>query len=264
MQSYSPTITIMIKSLRRAAKSLMRDYYEIENLQVSKNSLDNFVSIAFKNSEKFLKSELLRAKPTYGFLKVGDDVIENPEDSSLYWIYDPLDGWYNFLHSGRNFSISLALVNKNSLGGEEVIASVIEAPALKETYLAEKGKGAWLEREDGFGSRLKVAGRKDFKEILFGIGSIKSDYKDVFEFLSETADVRIIGSTSISLAMVASGKFDCYINNNLRKNESCAGSLIVTEAGGVISNYKGQNKADDINVVAGNDNMHKQIISKFT
>ena len=241
----------------KASKTLIRDFGEVEKLQVSIKGPSDFVSSADITVEKTLIRELKKSRPDYSFLS--EEIGEIKTESSEYrWIIDPVDGTLNFLHGIPHFSISVALEKKN-----EVICGVIYDPIKDEMFFAEKEKGAYLNNK-----RIKVSNRRKLKDcIVFTGGPIFNsinkklnfiEYIKVSEFLP--SPIRKMGSASLDMAYVAAGRADGFFQRNLNYWDIAAGIIIVKEAGGSITDYSG--KSDYINkknIIATNSFINKDL-----
>lgn len=227
----SANLNIMFKAARKAARSLLKDFREVENLQVSTKGPGDFVTKADLAAETILKEELQSARPNYGWL--GEETGEHPgEDPTRRWIVDPLDGTTNFLHGMPHWAISIALEHKG-----EIVSAVVYDPAKDEMFYAEKGQGAWLNDA----RRLRVAGRRTMAEAVFATGvpfgaqkTLPATIRDLSRLMPKTAGVRRYGAASLDLAYVAAGRFDGYWERELSAWDMAAGLLIVREAGGLI------------------------------
>jgi myo-inositol-1(or 4)-monophosphatase len=231
----SPLINVMANAAQKAGRKLIRDFGEVENLQVSQKGPADFVSNADHKSEKILREELQKARPRFGFLLEEGGEIKG-EDISNCWIIDPLDGTTNFLHGIPHFSISIALERDGV-----PYAGVVYEPIHDEMYWAEKGSGAFVN-----GRRLRVSGRKDMHESLFSTGIPFLGAKDHPQFLKEleavmavSAGVRRFGSAALDLAFVAAGRYDGFWETGLKAWDIAAGIVLVREAGGLISEIDG-------------------------
>ena len=263
MTIYSPNMTIMLKAVRKATRALIRDFGELENLQVSRKGTKDFVSAADLKAEKILIEELKKARPKFGFLTEESGEIKG-EDASHRWIVDPLDGTINFLHGNATFCTTIALERISPSGSHEIIAAVTEAPVLREIYWAEKGMGAWVEGDNGSSRRLRVAARKNFNDSLLCIGSLNSDIPAAQIFTPLASGVRVIGSTAMALAYTASGSFDGFMQGRTNYWDIAAGILLIKEAGGVVSNYN--DKADfcgNASILAANDAIHASLLKEL-
>ncbi len=246
----SAYINVMIEAAEKAGRALIRDFGEVEQLQVSKKGPGDFVSAADLKSEKILKEELLKARPSYGFLLEEGGEIKG-EDKSYRWIIDPLDGTTNFLHGLPHWCISIALEKD-----KEIVAGVIHDPIKNETFHAEKGAGAFSNSK-----RLRVAGRNSFNDALVSIdGDFSSDSLD----MPEGCSVRRMGSACLNLAYVAAGRLDAYWENRLFPWDKAAGSLMVREAGGYVSETDGgKNFVYGKGIVTANPVLHNELIKKL-
>ncbi|UWR23485.1 inositol monophosphatase family protein [Sulfitobacter sp. S190] len=226
----SANLNIMIKAARKAGRALVKDFREVENLQVSMKGAGDFVSRADLNAEKILKEELRGARPTYGWL-AEEGGGEDGEDPTRRWIVDPLDGTTNFLHGLPHWAISIALEHKG-----QVVAGVIFDAAKDEMFFAEKGAGSWMND-----SRLRVSGRHRMIEAIFASGVPFGGRSDLPVTLQEfarlapaCAGIRRWGSAALDMAYVAAGRYDGYWERRLNAWDLAAGVIIVKEAGGLI------------------------------
>lgn len=259
----------MLKAARKAARGLMKDFGEIENLQVSKKGPADFVSLADKRAEQTLIEMLKTARPGYGFLTEESGVIKG-EDADHTWIIDPLDGTTNFLHGMPFFCVSLALEKQISPGRREIVAAVVEAPALKETYWAERGAGAWLERSDGArnaaGGRLRVAARYKLEDALITVGcgqyGGEKQRRMVESLQGKVVGIRAMGAGALELAYVAAGRTDMYFQHGEKPWDIAAGTLLVREAGGYATDFKNKDVkfSAPTDIVAANDKLHTALL----
>jgi len=254
----SNLIRIMEDAVVKAGRSLVRDFGEVENLQVSKKGPGDFVTSADKKSEKILINELKKLRPSYGFLVEESGEIKGA-DEKYRWIIDPLDGTNNFMHGLPHFCISLALAEKTPTGKEDIIAAVIYAPAYREIYTAEKGQGAYLGNR-----RLSVSGRTKLDEAMIATCfKPGSDEKNEMLAIEDMAiNTRILGSAALDLTYVAAGKLDIFWHDKLMPWDMAAGILLVREARGMVTEINGD--ADMLvngNIVATNSNFHEKIVS---
>jgi myo-inositol-1(or 4)-monophosphatase len=236
----SATITVMIRACFAAAKSLKRDFGEVEQLQVSEKGPGDFVSRADIMAERTLRKELERTRPEYGFL--GEEGTEIKGDGHNRWIADPLDGTTNFLHGVPHFAISLALERDG-----EIIAGVIYQPISDELFWAEKGNGAFIDTPNARSRRLRVSGRKEPTRGLIGTGIphiARGDHptylRKLEAVMAKTAGVRRWGAAALDLAFVAAGRYDAFFEYGLAPWDVAAGLLLVQEAGGLISDTAGK------------------------
>ena len=254
---YSATINVMVKAARRAGRSLKRDLGEIEHLQVSLKGPANFVSLADKRAEEILYQDLAKARPGYGFIGEEGGTREGT-DQSHTWIVDPLDGTTNFLHGIPQFAISIGLAREDT-----IIAGVIYNPANDELYIAERGKGAFLNDQ-----RLRVAGRRKLADCVIACGLPHIGRGDHAQFRAEMVDIqdkvaglRRFGAASLDMAFVAAGRLDGYWERNLSPWDIAAGQVLVREAGGMVSGIEGHDNALTTgNVVCGNDFVHGELV----
>lgn len=235
MPYLSPALNVMVTAARKVGRGLIRDYGEIENLQVSMKGPADFVSTADKRTETKLIEELTKARPGYCFLTEETGVIEGP-DKSHRFIIDPIDGTTNFLHGIPHFAISIGLERDGQL-----VSGVVYNPVTDEMYVAEKGHGAYLNDK-----RLRVAARKKLNETVLatGIPFLGRPGHELFAselaaIMATTAGVRRFGAASLDLAYVAAGRFDGYWERNLNAWDVAAGILLVREAGGVVTDLQG-------------------------
>jgi len=226
----SANLNIMIKAARKAGRSLVKDFREVENLQVSMKGAGDFVSKADLAAEEILKEELRGARPNYGWL-AEEGGEEDGEDPPRRWIVDPLDGTTNFLHGLPHWAVSIGLEHKG-----EIVAGVIFDAAKDEMYVAEKGNGAWMNDH-----RLRVSGRSKMIESVFSTGLPFGGRADLPETLQELArllpgcaGVRRWGAAALDLAYVAAGRYDGFWERRLNAWDIAAGIVIVREAGGLI------------------------------
>ena len=254
---YSALINVMVKAARRAGRNLKRDLGEIEHLQVSLKGPANFVTKADKRAEEMLYEDLAKARPGYGFIGEEGGSREGA-DKSHTWIVDPLDGTTNFLHGIPQFAISIGLQREDT-----IIAGVIYNPANDELYIAERGKGAFLNDQ-----RLRVAGRRRLDECVvacglphIGRGDHELALKEMAALQNKVAGFRRFGAASLDLAFVAAGRLDGYWERNLQPWDIAAGQIMVREAGGTISGIEG---SDDPlktgHVLCGNEYVHGELV----
>lgn len=247
----SANLNLMIKAARKAGRSLVKDFREVENLQVSVKGPGDFVSKADQESERIIKAELMGGRPTYGW--VGEETGEQEgQDPTRRWIVDPLDGTTNFLHGMPHWSISIALEHKG-----EIVSAVVYDPAKDEMFFAEKGAGAWLNDS----RRIRVSGRRQMNEAVFATGvpfgaksTLPAMLQDLARLMPACAGVRRWGSAALDMAYVASGRFDGYWERELHIWDIAAGSLLVREAGGMISAIReGDDPLEKGAVICGNE-----------
>ncbi len=248
----SANLNLMIKAARRAAKGLVKDFREVENLQVSSKGPGDFVSKADREAERVIKEDLMGARPTYGWL--GEETGETEgQDPTRRWIVDPLDGTTNFLHGMPHWAISIALEHKG-----EIVSAVVYDAAKDELYWAEKGSGAWMNDR-----RLRVSGRRQMHEAVFATGvpfgakkTMPAMVGDLARLMPVCAGMRRWGAASLDLAYVAAGRYDGYWERELNAWDIAAGLLLVKEAGGLVSAIR---EGEDIlakgSVICGNDGL---------
>src|ERR1700748_2942725 len=247
---HSAVINVMVKAARRAGRSLKRDLGEIEHLQVSLKGPANFVSLADKRAEEMLYTDLAKARPGYGFLGEEGGAREGT-DKSHTWIVDPLDGTTNFLHGIPQFAISIGLQRDDT-----VIAGVIYNPARDELFIAERGKGAFLNDQ-----RLRVAGRRQLDECVIARGDHGLALKEMAALQNKIAGFRRFGAASLDMAFVAAGRLDGYWERNLKPWDLAAGQIMIREAGGIVSGLTGNDDALTTgHVVAGNEFVHGELV----
>jgi len=254
----SALMNVMIAAARKAARSLARDFGEVEQLQVSLKGPANFVSAADHRAEEILFTELSRARPGYGFLMEERGEVEGA-DRTHRWIVDPLDGTTNFLHGIPIFAISIALEREG-----EIVAGLIFNPANQETFTAERGKGAYLNDR----RRLRVAARTELSASVIGTGIPHSGraghdlfLKELRAVMAASAGVRRMGAAALDLAWTAAGRLDGFWERGLHPWDLAAGMIILREAGGYVTDADGR---DGIltkgSVVAGNEAIHRGLL----
>jgi len=226
----SANLNVMMKTARKAGRALLKDFGEVEQLQVSAKGPGDFVSRADRAAEETIREELLHARPSYGFLGEEGKEIEGA-DPTRRWIVDPLDGTTNFLHGLPHWAVSIALEHKG-----QIVAGVVYDPAKDEMFYAEKGGGAWLNE-----GRLRVSGRHRMIESIFATGlpfagrsDLPETLQDLARILPACAGVRRFGAAALDLAYVAAGRYDGFWERNLKIWDMAAGLIIVREAGGMV------------------------------
>lgn len=253
----SPALNVMRKAALKAGKALIRDFGEVEALQVSQKGPADFVSAADVKIEKLLHGELERARPGYCFVMEETGVLEGP-DKSHKWYVDPIDGTTNFLHGIPQFAISIALEREGQL-----VAGVVYAPVLDELFWAEKGRGAWLNDR-----RLRVAGRRKLGDAVIATGipvqgrrGHETFLPELEAFMNKVSGVRRFGAASLDLAYVAAGRFDGFWERSLSSWDIAAGTLLVREAGGIVTDETGSNEVLAApSVIASNVDLHPEIL----
>ena len=243
MNSISPNLNLMIKACEKASKILIRDFGELENLQVSKKGPKDFVTNSDKKTEKVLINELTKNKKKYSILSEEIGFIKN-DDNDYVWVIDPIDGTTNFLHGIPHFCISIGLKFK-----DEIISGIIFDPIKNEIFYAEKNQGAFFNNH-----RIRVSKRKNLDECLFATNKNGLSSADL--------NARIFGSAALDLAYVASGRIDGYFQNGLNLWDIAAGTLIVKEAGGIVNNYD-LKKTKNIKVVASSEIINEKMLKRL-
>lgn len=260
----SPLITVMTAAARKASRSLLHDYREVEQLQVSVKGTNDFVTEADLRAERILGSELSRARPGYSLLM--EESGEHGEaDAEFRWVVDPLDGTTNFIHALPYFCISIACEQRLPATGAYVpYAAVIYDPLHDDLFVAEKGKGAYHNDR-----RMQVSRRQDMESSLFvtaapRLGRAGSD--EALKFYGAVSQrsmgVRTMGATALDLAYVAAGRFDACWYRHFQRWDIAAGMLLVQEAGGIVTQIGGDTDlTDPKTLVAGNPVIHKKLSS---
>ena len=242
MKSISANLNIMIKASEKASKILIRDFGELENLQVSKKGPQDFVTNADIKAEKVIIEELKKARPNYSIISEENGVEKN-KDQSNFWIIDPIDGTTNFLHGVPHFAISIALQSNN-----EIVCGLIFDPIKDELFYAEKNNGAYFNNQ-----RIRVSKKREINECLFAVGKGKYN-PDLI--------CRRSGSAALDMAYVASGRFDGYFQNNLNLWDIAAGIIIVKEAGGIVNEID-LSSLKNIKVLASSAEINTKYIEKI-
>ena len=242
MKSISANLNIMIKASEKASKILIRDFGELEKLQVSKKGPQDFVTNADIKAEKIIIEELKKARPNYSIISEENGVEKN-KDQSNFWIIDPIDGTTNFLHGVPHFAISIALQSNN-----EIVCGLIFDPIKDELFYAEKNNGAYFNNQ-----RIRVSKKREINECLFAVGKGKYN-PDLI--------CRRSGSAALDMAYVASGRFDGYFQNNLNLWDIAAGIIIVKEAGGIINEID-LSSLKNIKVLASSAEINTKFIEKI-
>lgn len=263
MAVLSGLIRVMEKAARKAGGRLRRDFGEVEHLQVSRKGPSDFVSKADMRAERAVYDELLQARPDWGFVLEEAGTIEG-DPTKPRWIVDPLDGTSNFLHGIPHFAVSIAAQEPklDGSGWGDVIAAVVYQPITDETFWAEKTRGAWL--HDG---RLRVSSRNYLSDALIATGIPFQGAGDSAEWMKiygaigpQVAGIRRFGAASLDLAWLAAGRFDGFWETGLKPWDTAAGCLLVREAGGFISDFRGRSQPiHDAQVLAANDGLHSKL-----
>ncbi len=242
MNSISANLNIMIKASEKASKTLIRDFGEVEKLQVSVKGPSDFVSSADIKAEKIIINELVKAKKNYSI--ISEEGVGNNQDSENVWIIDPIDGTTNFLHGIPHFAISIALKSKN-----EIVSGLIYDPIKDEMFYAEKNNGAFFNNQ-----RIKVSKKKDINNCLFATGGREKKQVDLV--------TRKSGSAALDMAYVAAGRYDGYFQNNLNLWDIAAGIIIVKEAGGIVNEIN-LSKNGNIKIRASNTSINEKMLEKI-
>ena len=257
MKLTSANINVLVKATRKAAKTLIRDFGEIEKLQVSLKGPGDFVTMSDKKVEKILIDELQKARPDYSILSEEVGYIEKSEE--FKWVIDPIDGTANFLHGIPHFAISIGL-EKN----KEIICGIIYDPIKDEMFIAEKGNGSYLNNQ-----RIRVSSRSKLNDCMVVTGGPKRSSNDREKVLEEykkfssTVDVpvRKMGSAALDMAYVAAGRFDGFWQRNLNYWDIAAGIIIVKEAGGFVTDFSGSNKyVENKTILVANSKINEEMI----
>ena len=262
MSNKSPLLNIIFQSLNKVTRNILRDFGEIENLQVSPNSISRFVTKTISKVEASLIEDFSKARPDWGFKS---QIEEQGYENKHYWIIDTLNGKTNFSHAFPYFSISVAVEFNN-----EILSTVILDPLRDEMFFAEKGKGSYQNDR-----RIRVSKRNSINSCIFSIyDDLNSDYNSpstnyipIIKNLAiqNSSVTREFGSSALNFAWLASGKIDCLFTTNLSKNQIACGELLIKEAGGYISNLKYVNayKAPEDLLIAANPIIHKELLKKI-
>ena len=261
MSTQSALLKVMSDAARKAARGLNRDFGELTELQVAKKAPADFVSAADLKAEQEIFEILMKARPGYSFLGEERGLIEGT-DKTHTWIVDPLDGTTNFLHAIPHFAINIALQRDGA-----IVAALTHNPVTNETFWAEKGRGAFVNDH-----RLRVAARQKLDEAVVGAGipflghgQHATFLKELHQVSQRVAGVRSLGATALDLAWVAAGRLDAFWDRKSFPWDYAAGMLLVTEAGGKVTNADG---GDDVlgagSIIAGNLDIHPLLQSRLT
>jgi myo-inositol-1(or 4)-monophosphatase len=257
MKLSSPNFNVMEKACRKAAKTIIRDFGEIEKLQVSVKGPGDFVSAADKRAEQIIISELEKARPTYSILS--EEIGEIKKDDSFKWVIDPIDGTSNFLHGIPHFAISIGLEHN-----KEIICGIIYDPIKDEMFAAEKGNGSYLNNQ-----RIRVSSRSKLKDCIISTGGprVNSEDKELslneyIKFSSKVLiPIRKMGSAALDMAYVAAGRCDGFWQRNLSHWDIAAGIVIVKEAGGYVTDTKGGSTyIENKNILVTNSKINDEMI----
>ena len=244
MNTISPNLNIMIKASQKASKNLIRDFGELEKLQVSVKGPSDFVSNADTKAEKIIIEELSKAKKNFSILSEEDGSKIN-KDKNNFWIIDPIDGTMNFLHGIPHFAISIALKTNN-----EIISGVIYDPIKDEMFYAEKNNGAYFNNH-----RIRVSNKKEINSCLFATGGKDDNNKIGF-------NIRRSGSAALDMAYVGAGRYDGYFQKNLNIWDIAAGIIIIKEAGGVINEIDTSNQKN-IEIITSTPDINSKLREKL-
>ena len=243
MNSISANLNIMIKASEKASRLLIRDFGEVENLQVSKKGPTDFVTNADFKAEKIIIEELKKARPNYSIISEENGTEKNKNNKNV-WIIDPIDGTLNFLHGIPHFAISIALKSNN-----EIVSGLIFDPIKDEMFYAEKNKGAFFNNH-----RIRVSKKNNINDCLFVTGR-KS--KKEFDF-----QYRRSGSAALDMAYVAAGRYDGFFQHELKIWDIAAGIIIIKEAGGIINDID-LTLTKDIDVITSSPDIHQKMMEKI-
>ena len=245
MNSISPNLNLMIKACEKASKVIIRDFGELENLQVSKKGPKDFVTKTDKRVEKILIEELSKSKKNYSFITEETGKIIN-KNNNVFWIIDPIDGTTNFLHGIPHFAISVALQKDG-----DIIIGLIYDPIKNEIFYAERNNGSYLNN-----SRVRVSNKTDIEECLFA--SNNEGVKSIYPKLN----LRNTGCAALDLAYVGCGRLDGYFHNLINLWDIAAGKIIIEEAGGKVNNINNF-ELNKIDIRAGNPNIYEKMLEKI-
>ncbi len=262
MPRLSAHMTVMQAAAQKAAKRLLRDFNEVENLQVSVKGPGDFVSQADLRAEASIREDLEKARPGYGMV-MEESGVSGSEKWAWRWVVDPLDGTTNFLHGIPHWAISIALERRLPDGGSEVAAGVVYSPVNNEMFWAEKGAGAYVNDK-----RLRVSARRELKDAVFATGvpfaaasgaSRLAFARTLSVLMPQIAGVRRFGSAALDLAWTAAGRYDGYWELGIKPWDIAAGMLIVREAGGYATDAEGKDVVAEA-VVAANPFLHAKLL----
>lgn len=249
MNSISANLNIMIKACEKASKTLIRDFGEVEKLQVSIKGPFDFVSNADTKAEKIIINELTKSRKNYSIISEEDGSKVN-EDKNNVWIVDPIDGTINFLHGIPHFAISIALKSYN-----EIVSGVIYDPIKDEMFYAEKNNGAYFNNK-----RIRVSKRKKIEDCLFASGEI--DNENIKQKTNAKLKTRKSGSAALDMAYVAAGRYDGYYQKNLNLWDIAAGIIIVKEAGGIVNDLD-LKQNNNINIIASSSSINEKLVKNL-
>ena len=245
MNSISPNLNLMIKACEKASKVIIRDFGELENLQVSKKGPKDFVTNTDKRVEKILIEELSKTKKNYSFITEESGKILN-KNKKVFWIIDPIDGTTNFLHGVPHFAISVALQKD-----DEIISGLIFDPIKNEIFYAEKNNGSFVNN-----NRVRVSNKSNLDECLFASNN------DGVKSIHPKLHLRNTGCAALDLAYVGCGRLDGYFHNKINLWDVAAGKIVIEEAGGKVNDIK-DFKINKIDIRAGNPNIYEKMLQKL-
>ncbi len=243
MNSISPNLNIMVKACEKASKVIIRDFGEVEKLQVLKKGPKDFVTKTDKRVEEILIQELSKSKKNYSFITEETGIIKN-SDIDNFWIIDPIDGTTNFLHGIPHFAISVALKFKN-----EIMSGIIFDPIKNEMFYAEKNNGSFFNNQ-----RIRVSKKNVLDECLFATNHLGAKHSDL--------NLRYSGCTALDLAYVGAGRLDGFFHNKINIWDIAAGIIVVEEAGGKVNEIKNY-EINDIDIRASSSNIYLKMLEKL-
>ncbi len=246
MNSISPSLNLMIKACEKASKVIIRDFGELENLQVSKKGPKDFVTKTDKKVEKILIEELSKSKKNYSFITEETGKILN-KNKDIFWVIDPIDGTTNFLHGVPHFAISIALQQN-----DEIISGLIFDPIKNEIFYAEKDNGSYFNN-----NRVRVSKKSNIDDCLFSTNC------EGIKLIYPKLNLRNTGCAALDLAYVGCGRFDGYFHDKINIWDIAAGKLIIEEAGGKVNNIN-QFKINEIDIRAANPNIYNKMMEILT
>ncbi len=257
MPIVSPIMTVMIRAAEKAARGLLRDFGEVEKLQVSRKGPGDFVTAADKRSEEVIFEELKKAKPDYSFMMEESGQVKG-NDPDHVWIIDPLDGTHNFMHGVPHWSISIALEQRG-----QVVAGLVYDCAKNEMFTAEKGGGAFIHGN----KRLRVSGRNVLEQCMIASGQPRANkqqrelfWREMEAVASVAPMVRRMASAALDLSYVAAGRMDAYWERGVKSWDVAAGYLIVKEAGGITTSIDNEeNPIHSGEIISGNQQIHADL-----
>ena len=243
MNQISSNLNIMIKASEKASKILIRDFGEVENLQVSRKGPNDFVTNCDLKTEKIIIEELKKARPNYSIISE-ESGIEINKDKKNVWVIDPIDGTVNFLHGIPHFAISIALKSEN-----EIISGLIFDPIKNEMFYAEKNNGAFFNNH-----RIRVSKKNQVNDCLFVTGGKINNELDI--------PYRKSGCAALDMAYVASGRYDGYFQNDVNLWDIAAGIILIKEAGGIVNEID-LNNTEEVKVIASSADISQKLLEKL-